>query len=754
MRHLRVEVRGIVRGVGFRRFVNRLAREHGVHGFVTADGPRVEIRARGDGDQLFLFLKALKDEAPPASVVDKVSVLGCEPFDAREFRVVTASANGRSGMFVSPDLATCDECLRELFEPGNRRYGYPFTSCGSCGPRFTIIREAPYDRRNTSMARFRMCPECEREYEDPLDRRFGAHAISCPACGPELWLAGAGGCRVPGEPVEPAAELLREGGVLAIKGPGGFHLACDATSDEAVRRLRERAGLRGIPLPVMVADRREAERCCHLTMEEERLLSGPRAPVTLLRTREGGGLSEMVGAGPGRLGVVLPHTPVHHLLMARAGMPLVMTPDGFASQPPPSGDREAVERLSGIADSFLLHDLETVERYDDSVTSVLTGVEYPVRRSRGYAPYPLNLASRAPMEVLGVGPERDNSFCVVSGDRAFLSKHVGDVRSEAGIERFQRALASLERLFSLRPEAVAHDLEPESATTRLALETGLPAVPVQHHHAHVVSCMADNRLDGEVIGVAWDEGGLGEDGTVRGGEFLAADASGYRRLAHLYPYPMPGAHACVSRGYRMVMGVLSELYSDPGDAMDRLRKRFDLEDSEAETMLFQLKNRVNSPLTSSAGRMFDVAAALGGIRSEADCEGQAVRELEATAVPVEAYYSFELDRSREPWVVDTRRLFMEMTVDAEGGVAPGELAGKFHATMALVVIETARALARETGLRRVALSGGIFQNLTLAGWVMEGLESAGLEVYVHRRVPCNDGGLSLGQAVTGAKKSE
>lgn len=752
MRHIEIEVRGVVQGVGFRPFVYRLATEHGVQGQVSNDTRGVNITARGDGDQLFLFLKALKDGAPPASVIEKVSVFTRDPFEAHGFRIAPSAADGPGEVFVSPDIATCGDCLAELFDPENRRYGYPFINCTNCGPRFTIIRGTPYDRPNTSMDRFVMCPECEREYNDPSDRRFHAQPNACPACGPALWLAGPGGDRMPGDPIKAASELLGEGKILAIKGLGGFHLACDAASDEAVGRLRERKRRYGRPLAVMVSDIGEADRYCFVNDEEERVLSGSRAPVTLLYERQDAGLSRAVAPGLRRQGVFLPYTPVHHLLMAGTGRPLVMTSGNVSNEPIAIGNEEARERLAGIADCFLLHDRDILARYDDSVTTVFRGAECPVRRSRGHAPYPVGIAGSAGAQVLGVGPEFKNTFCIVKGDQAFMSQHIGDMESAGELEHFEESLSAMKKLFSLEPEAVAHDLHPDYMTTHLAREMGLPCVGVQHHHAHVVSCMADNRLEGEILGVAWDGTGYGEDGTVWGGEFLACDATGYRRLAHLYRYPMPGADACIHRLYRMVMGVMSELYVDLDDAMESLRARFEIEEAEAETMRFQLKNNVNSPMTSSAGRMFDAAAAISGVRSEAVYDGQAACELEAAAVSAQGYYDFDLDRSSEPWVVDTRRVFREMALEAEGGAAPGEMAGKFHATMALIAIETSLALAEETGLRRVALSGGVFQNMTLAGWVVDGLESAGLKVYVHRRVPCNDGGVSLGQAVIGAEK--
>jgi hydrogenase maturation protein HypF len=752
MRYLRIEVRGIVQGVGFRPFVYHIAREHGIEGSVSNNPLGVDILARGDGDLIYLFLKALKDEAPPAAVVEKVSVHTTEPFEADSFEIVPSTSEGEKHVLISPDLATCDDCLGELFDRADRRYRYPFINCTNCGPRFTIIADTPYDRPNTSMAKFIMCADCAREYGDPADRRFHAQPNACPVCGPRAWVVDNGGRELAGDAAIAAAGLLKKGKIVAVKGLGGFHLACDATSDEAVARLRERKNRYGKPLAVMVRDLDEAHRYCEFGAGEQELLGSVRRPIVLLREREGTALSRQVAAGLNHQGIFLPYTPLHHLLMADVDVPLVMTSGNISSEPIATGNEEAMERLSGIADYFILHDRDILVRYDDSVTRLFRGAEYPMRRARGYAPYPVRLATASEAQVLAVGAELKNTFCILRDDQAFLGQHIGDMETAGELDHFEEALSAMKRLFSLEPEVVAHDLHPEYMTTQLAGEMGLPLVGVQHHHAHIVSCMADNRLLGKVLGVSWDGTGYGEDGTVWGGEFLLCDEGACERLAHLYRYPMPGADACIYRLYRMAMGVLSELFAGVDEAMERLRSRFDIDDDEAASLAFQLNNKVNSPLTSSAGRMFDVAAALTGLRAEAVYDGQAASELEAVAEPVREYYGFTLDRSSEPWVVDTRPVFRELMVDVESGQSLGQAAGKFHATMALAIVETVEGLSSRTGIERVALSGGVFQNEMLTGWVVEGLRAAGLTPYVHGRVPCNDGGISLGQAVIAANK--
>lgn len=751
MRSLRIEVTGIVQGVGFRPFVFRIANEYGITGRVANTAKGVAIDAQGDGDSMFLFLKALKDEAPPAALIEKVSVYSAAPSSASSFEIAASDAQGSRQVLVSPDLATCPDCVRELFDQSDRRYRYPFINCTNCGPRFTIIRDTPYDRSQTSMSSFEMCEPCATEYEDPNDRRFHAQPNACPACGPKVWLVDRGGKAVEGDVVESAARLLREGKIVAVKGLGGFHLACDATSDEAVAELRERKRRYGKPLAVMVASLAEAKRCCEINGAEADLLRLPKSPIVLLLERPDSPLSREVARGLDDQGIFLPYTPLQHLLLADAWIPLVMTSGNVSSEPIAIDNDEAMERLGQIADYFLLHDRDILVRYDDSVSRIFKGAEYPVRRARGYAPYPIRLSPPVDTEVLALGAELKNTFCLVRGDQAFISQHIGDMESAGEVDHFEEALGAMKRLFSLEPRIVAHDLHPDYLTTQMAREFGLPALGVQHHHAHIVSCMADNAVTGDVIGVAWDGTGYGTDGTVWGGELLVCDEKGFTRAAHLRTYPMPGGDACIFKLYRMVMGVFSELFEEEGLALTKLRERFEIDDAEAESIALQLASSVNTPVTSSAGRMFDVAAALAGVRSEAVYEGQAACELEAIVAGAGDYYDFVLDTGVEPWVVDTRPLFLGMLEDAQAGRAASEMAAKFHAAMALIVIETSEKIARETGLDRVCLSGGVFQNELLTKWVADGLKRAGLQPLVHGRVPCNDGGISLGQAVVAAR---
>lgn len=753
--YMAIEVYGIVQGVGFRPFVCRLAGEHGIAGSVINTPYGVRIEAAAEPEDLRSFLEALRTEAPPQAVIETVHAAESAAFHAGSFVIRESSGAGSKRALISPDLATCDECLRELLDPADRRYLYPFINCTNCGPRFTIIRDMPYDRPFTAMAPFAMCEECAREYRDPADRRFHAQPNACPACGPRLWMAGAGGAEVTSlDPITDAAAIIAEGGIVALKGLGGFHLACDAASDAAVSRLRERKRRYAKPLAVMVRDLEEAERYCYVGVEEAGLLSSPRRPIVLLRERGGSPLSRVLAPGLRRQGIFLPYTPLHHLLAMKTGTPLVMTSGNFSEEPIARENAEAASRLAGIADAFLLHDRDILVRYDDSVTMSVMGKEYPLRRSRGYAPYPVKLEKGVGVEVLALGAEQKNTFCFLRGSHAFMGQHIGDMDSREALEHYEEAMATMRRLFDLSPRLVAHDPHPEYITTQLAAECGLPRVGVQHHHAHIVSCMADNGLEGEVIGVSWDGTGYGTDGTVWGGEFLLCDEEDFKRAAHLITYPMPGGEVCVKELWRMAFGVLWEVCADEAEAVGFFDGIFADRPGEAERLARQISGGFNTPLTSSAGRVFDAAAALIGLRTRALYEGQAACELEAVAERKTSPFPYGLDTGVRPWRLDTRPLFSALLAEAGRGADISGIAGSFHATLANMVVETCAALRQDSGIARVALSGGVFQNELLTALVVEGLEKMDMKPFVHHRVPCNDGGISLGQAVSAARRHE
>lgn len=751
---LRIVVKGIVQGVGFRPFVYLAANRNHIKGTVSNNTSGVEIMACGLKEDLHAFTREIRESAPPQAIIEEMVVEESEPFDADVFKIVPSEAEGEKEVLISPDLAVCKECVEELFDPGDRRYRYPFINCTNCGPRFTIIRDTPYDRANTSMAKFKMCEECQREYDDPTNRRFHAQPNACPRCGPRLWMCDCNGAEVEGDPIATAASLLREGKILAIKGLGGFHLACDATSDFAVRELRKRKKRYGKPFAVMVRGIEEANSLCVVGGPEREILQSPRAPIVLIEQRKGSKLSKNVAGRLKEQGIFLPYTPLHHLLMREVDFPLVMTSGNVSSEPIAIDNDEALSRLSGIADFFLMHDRDILVRFDDSVVTTFEEEAYPVRRARGYAPYPISLASPSKVEVLALGGELKNTFCLLRGEHAFLSQHIGDMESTEEVKHFNEALTTIKRLFSLEPALVACDLHPDYMTTAMAEEMDLPIVRVQHHHAHIASCMADNLFQGRAIGVAWDGTGYGEDHTVWGGEFLLSDGADLQRLAHLFLYPMPGGEAAIEKPYRMAIGILSRVFESEDRAFDFMRRVRRMDEAEAEAISYQLSSGFNTPMTSSAGRLFDAVSAMLGIRCEAEYEGQAAAELEAVAEEVSDCYETPLISEGEMFVLDTRETFRGVALDIERGIDAATIAGKFHATMADFVVKACVLLSERTGISDVALSGGVFQNKLLLRRALDGMRENGLEPMVHRRVPTGDGGISLGQAVIAAQRFE
>ena len=741
-----IEVRGVVQGVGFRPFVWRLAERFGVRGAVRNRSGVVEIYAEGDARALDVFCAAIAAEAPPLARVEDVRWTPAEPRGLAGFRVDESLDAPGGDRLVSPDVATCSACLAELFDPADRRYRYPFINCTDCGPRFTIIEALPYDRERTSMREFPMCEYCAREYRDPADRRFHAEPVACPVCGPRLELVDADGRLVPGDPVVEASRLLRAGKILALKGLGGFHLACNATEESVVMELRRRKRRPGKPFAVMVATLEAARERFELTPAEEELLASSKAPIVLVRDRRT--LAPSVAPGHRRQGAMLPSTPLHHLLLHEVGVPLVMTSGNRSDEPICIENAEAVQRLSGIADAFLLHDRRIVSRYDDSVTRVWREAPVVVRRARSFAPAPLEL----PVEVapiLGAGAELHGAFCLASGRRAFLSQHVGDLESEEAMGAYADALARYRSLFGLEPEAVAHDLHPDFLSTRFAEGAGLPSIAVQHHHAHVAAVMAEHLLDGSVIGVAFDGFGLGEDGTGWGGEFLVCDWGRAERVAHLRTVRQPGGDAAVLDPWRMALSHAA----DAGVLDEALRLLGD--EPQTEVVLGEIRSGLASPLTSSAGRLFDAVAALGGVCRRSTYEGEPAMLLEQAAEPGEGRgYPVEASPADGRLVLDTRPIVEGVVRDLLRGVPVPEVAGRFHRTMAEAIVLVCDRVRGSTGLSRVCLSGGVFQNDLLLTDAAVRLERIGLDVFVPREAPAGDGGIALGQVLVAHARLE
>jgi hydrogenase maturation protein HypF len=750
----RVQVEGVVQGVGFRPFVYSLATRLGLAGHVGNDAAGVFIEVEGAPSIVSEFLALLQREAPPLARVEAVRTTALAPGGAAGFAIVASDPGGRRQALVSADSATCADCLAELADPGDRRFGYPFINCTNCGPRFTIVRDVPYDRPLTTMAGFALCAACAAEYHDPGDRRFHAQPVCCPDCGPRLRLLdAAGGEILASDPVVAAAGLLAEGAVLAVKGLGGYHLAADAASEPAAAALRARKHREDKPFALMAADLAAARRLGEVDQTAAALLTSARRPIVLLPRLDPAAVAPSAAPGCRQLGVMLPYTPLHHLLLAELGRPMVLTSGNVSDEPIAYDDKDALARLSGIADYFLVHDRPIHMRTDDSVVRGFRGREMVMRRSRGYAPEPVRLAAPLPRPALGCGAELKSTFCLASGQRAFLSHHIGDLENYQTYRSFTEGIAHFRRLFAVTPQVVAHDLHPEYLSTKYALELeseDVELVAVQHHHAHIASCLADNGEAGPVIGVAFDGTGYGTDGTIWGGEFLLADLAGFTRAAFLAPVPLPGAAAAIRQPWRMAAAYLSAAYPDgPPGSLDVARRNA----GRWDDVLAVARSGVNSPLTSSAGRLFDAAAAIIGVRDAINYEGQAAIELEQLADRSEAAaYPCGIAEGGQLRLAGAD-LIRAVADDIRAGVERPVVAARFHHGVAHAIARTCALLRSRCGLGVVALSGGVFQNLLLLERTVSRLEADGFRVLVHSRVPPNDGGISLGQvAVASARR--
>lgn len=745
---LEINVQGVVQGVGFRPFVYGLASRLGLGGRVRNGTTGVVIDVEGEQASVETFLQALVAEAPPLAVIERVATERKQVRHYTTFAIEKSETQDEKAVFISPDVATCPECLGELANPHDRRYQYPFLNCTNCGPRFTIIIGVPYDRERTTMGGFTMCPACRAEYEDPRDRRFHAQPTACPACGPRLRVTDFQGNEVPvADPIAFVGARLQEGRIVAVKGLGGYHLSCDTLQDEVVRELRRRKHREAKALAIMVPDLDTVRRLCEVSAVEAKLLTSPRRPIVLLRKRDDCSIAEEVAPRNRYLGVMLPYTPLHDLLMRQVARPLVMTSGNLTEEPIAYEDDDAAGRLSGIADYFLAHNRPVHMRCDDSVTRVVMGRELPLRRSRGYAPLPIRLSRPFTRPILACGGQLKNTFCLARGEYAFLSHHIGDLDDYRTYRSFVEGIEHFKGLFDITPEAVAYDLHPGYRSSQYALSLeGLPHIAVQHHHAHIASCMAENGCEGPVIGVALDGTGYGSGGRIWGGEFLVADYSHFERLAHLEEVPLPGGEQAIRQPWRMAGSYLHHVY---GDAMEGLDLDFIRRlDRRVWSLIRRMMARgVNSPLTSSAGRLFDAVAALLGLRDEVQYEAQAAVELEmlADGTPGEGY-PFRILSGGRPMVVETKGIIKGVVEDLTRGEPAPLIAAKFHATLGEIILEVCCQIRELTGLGQVALSGGVFQNVRLLTETMGRLAAESFEVYTHSRVPPNDGGIALGQA--------
>jgi len=745
-----LRVTGVVQGVGFRPFVYRLATRHSLSGWVRNVAGTVEIHIEGDVEDLEVFQEELRTEAPPVARIDALEIASAPAGGVCDFRIVeSADADGIRP--VTPDIAICAECEAELFDPANRRFRHPFITCTNCGPRYTIVRSLPYDRERTSMALFRECALCDAEYHTPTDRRYHAETVACPDCGPRVWLVRADGTALSHDEgaIREAASQLRMGRIVAIRGIGGFHLACDATDSDAVRRLRERKQRDAKPFAVMVRTISEARKLAVISMQEAQLLGSPERPVVLVERSASSPVARSVSPGLDRTGVMIAYTPLHHLLLDEVCRPLVMTSGNLSDEPIAIDNDEALERLSGIADLFLLHDRQILSRVDDSVARVVDGAPLLARRARGYAPLTLRLPVSSSRVLVAVGPHLKNTFTLVHGNAAHVSPHIGDLDSIESLDHFRAALARYKELFRISPEVAVRDLHPGYLSTRIAEELELEGtIAVQHHHAHIAAVSAEHGVTTTVVGLAFDGTGLGDDGNVWGAETLVADLNGYRRAAHLRYVPLPGGDLAARELWRVALGYLS---LEPGVA-DAFALAFsDVEPGRKARAERQIERRLIAPLASSMGRLFDAASAVLGLRTMASYEGQAAMELEALAGSQRVEpLMMEMQETNGVLVLDPVPLLAALGEMRQRGVDAGLLAARFHESVIHASAAVAITVADRAGIDTVALGGGSFQNARLLSGIRARLEAVGLRVLVPRMLGPNDGAISFGQAAVAA----
>ncbi|HEX3010823.1 MAG TPA: carbamoyltransferase HypF [Syntrophomonadaceae bacterium] len=756
-----ISVSGIVQGVGFRPFVYNLAVEMGLYGWVKNNAQGVVIEIEGEEISLEKFIISLRSEGPPLARIENIDIAYIPRLGEKTFRIL-ASSGGEISALVSPDMGICEDCLQEMSSRRNRRYRYPFINCTNCGPRFTIIEQIPYDRKFTTMKSFTMCPECSSEYHDPTDRRFHAQPNACPECGPEIVFKDRQGKILSrGDYVwDRVKKELQQGRILAVKGLGGFNLCCDALNAEAVRTLRSRKIRWDKPFAVMMPDLAVIKSFCLVHDAEETLLTSQQRPIVLLEKQKGVYFPEEVAPHNQQLGVMLPYTPLHYLLM-EGFQALIMTSGNISEEPIVFRDEDVLARLNKIADFFLTHDRKIFRACDDSVFAVNRGKVFPIRRSRGYAPEPIK--AHLPLAgILACGGEQKNTFCLTKADKAFLSHHIGDLKNLPALVNYTESIKHYEALFAIELEAVAYDLHPDYISSQYAMEYPgkVIRIGIQHHHAHIASCLADNRQDGTVIGVSFDGTGYGTDGCLWGGEFLVCNYRSFKRVAHLAYVQMPSGETAVKEPWRMAASYLYAVYGREMEQLDldfvaQLPPTWDL-------MRTALDKKINAPLTSSCGRLFDGIAALIGLRAKATYEGQAAVELEQVITPEETgSYPFIINKSLKEnienenlniscqctWEIDWKPLIRAVVDDLIHGTLAGRIAAKFHNTVAKTVLETCLLIRENYNIGRVALSGGVFQNRYLLNKTKEVLNGHNFEVLIHNRVPSNDGGLSLGQAL-------
>ena len=743
MQRLNIKIKGIVQGVGFRPFVYNLARNLQLGGWVLNNSQGVELEIEGGDESITAFLRELENGAPPLAIIDEISTTQCPLQGEVEFCITQSMDEGKNRAWVSPDVGTCKDCEKEIITSGDRRYRYGFTNCTNCGPRYSIIKDVPYDRGATTMKKFQMCLSCQKEYDDPRNRRFHAQPNACPICGPQYLLISQAGKVISGDVFNETRCLIAAGYIVAIKGLGGYHLACDARNEQAVSNLRQRKSREDKPFAVMCGSSEGVSTLCTLSLAEEKLLRSVKRPIVLLAKKDSYNLAESIAPGNAYLGVMLPYVPAHWLLLQPDDV-WVMTSGNVSDEPIAYDDQDAQERLAGIADYFLSHNREIYQPTDDSVVRLVADQQYILRRSRGFAPSPIRLYRELP-PLLAVGAEVKNSFCLSQGKFAFMSPHIGDLENLSTYTAYLQSIDHYKKIFSIEPQAVAYDLHPEYLATQYALELGIPAFGVQHHHAHIASVLAEHGLQEKVIGVAFDGTGYGGDGTLWGGEFLVADGYDFLRVGHCKYLPLPGGAKAIKEPWRLGAWVLYNLYG-------RNFANFDMKLSQQllkgwELMIDATAKGINAPQTSSAGRIFDVAASILGLGTVIHYEGQAAVELELAAQKSQGRlleYGISEGKLR---VLDFMPTFAALVELVKQGGNINFLAACFHITVADAVVQMIRLIRQDTGLKKVALSGGVWQNKILLTKVVGMLQQDGFEIYTNQQVPLNDGGLALGQVL-------
>lgn len=739
-----VQIEGVVQGVGFRPFVYGLAHRHDLKGWVLNDEKGVTIEIEGEKDRVNGFLSGLSFP-PPLATIEKTDIFYRPTLGYNDFEIRPSKESEERVALVSPDSATCKDCLNELFDPYDRRFHYPFINCTNCGPRFTIINDIPYDRDNTTMAPFRMCPPCSKEYHDPSDRRFHAQPNACFECGPALKLFTNLGKEIATQnPITETIALLKMGKIVAIKGLGGFHLACDATREEPVASLRARKFREDKPFALMCRDLEVIDRLCLLDGLSRQILESKERPVVILPRRKDANVAPSVAPFQRTLGVMLPYTPIHHLLFAEGVDSLVMTSGNVSDEPIAFKDNEAFSRMGHIADFFLVHNREIRTRCDDSVLKPLKGTVTFLRRARGFAPFPIKL-NRDGNSILACGADLKNTFCLTKGNSAFLSQHIGDMENFETMSSFEEGVELFKQLFQIEPECVVHDLHPDYLSTRYAMDLDLPRTGVQHHFAHALSLMAEYGSIGPALAVVMDGTGYGEDGTIWGGEFLEVTVRGYRRLGHLRYIPLPGSNMAVREPWRMAAAYLERIYGDFQGIQIPFIKRLDLEQWSQIGKAMRLK--INSPLCSSMGRLFDAVSAILGVRETVNYEGQAAMELEQMIEEGEmGEYPFEIFEEKETLIFNPDPIIEAIVEDIGKAESPSIVSARFHNSIIRVISGMAQRMREETGISDIFLTGGVFQNTFLLGKARDILKEDGFKVFTHQKVPTNDGGISLGQA--------